>query len=236
MRSVNYRLLTSLVVLAALVSGGAWILHGYQLQRNANVLLREARAARERDDLVAAADWLERYLGFVQPDSPEYLSSLTELGTIQAELRRFDPALRNLESVLRIDKARADIRHKVIDLMLDSGRASEARHHLDVLLEADPDNHALVARRASCLFQLGEFPESAASITQAIRLAPQELEYHAKLAHLQCEQMQSPLRGLEVLDAMVEANAESPLAYVIRGEYRLDDRKAIARKLLNAPP
>src|SRR5204863_3955813 len=137
MRTFNFRLLGLMALGMALVSGTAYAVHEYQVKRNADVLLREAGLARERKDWNEAIDFLERYVVLVPKNNA---GPLAELGLLQADVRRVGEAYRSLESALRQDAARDDVRRRLVDGAMTLGRFPDARHRVDVLLKASTDD------------------------------------------------------------------------------------------------
>src|SRR5258708_582964 len=105
MRTVNFRLLGMMLLGSALMSGAAYALHEYQVQRHADVLLREAGLARERKDWNEAIDFLERYVVLVPKNNA---GPLADLGLLQADTGRAYEAYRTLENVLRQDALRSN--------------------------------------------------------------------------------------------------------------------------------
>lgn len=230
MRTVNYTLLSLMILAAGIIGGAAYQLHGYQLKRNAGALLREANAAKERGDRNQAIQLLERYVALVRNGDA---ASLAELGLMQADARRMKDAFRTLERALRQDSSRNDIRRRLIDVALEIGRAHDARYHIELLLKEAPDDHELISRLAQCQAEMGEFPEAATSLARAVELAPHNEEYAGKLAGLYHGELKDPHQALAVLDQLVNRNPDSSLAYVIRGGYQLDHRAEIVRNAAN---
>src|SRR5258708_10663211 len=140
MRTFNFRLLGIMIFGMALVSGTAYAVHEYQVKRNADVLLREAGLARERKAWNEAIDFLERYVVLVPKNNA---GPLAELGLLQADMRRVGDAYRSLESALRQDAARGDVRHRLVDVAMTVARFPDARPHLEILLNASPHDRGL---------------------------------------------------------------------------------------------
>src|SRR5579863_2711885 len=203
MRTLNYRFLGWLLLAAALISAGAYFAHGYQVKRHADVLLREAESAREREDWNQAIEYLERYVLLVPRKN---VVPLADLGFLLADQRRIVEAYRTFENVLRQDSSRDDVRRRLVAVALDLRRYPDARHHAAILLERSPGDAELLAFESQALAAMAEYPAAAAALEKAIESAPDKLELHARLASL----LQGPLKdaaqaGL-VLDRMVAEN------------------------------
>src|SRR6476660_1598512 len=134
MRTINFRFLGVTMLVIAIASGAAYLLHEFQTRRQADVLLREAESAKNRDDLNLAIDYLERYQALVPGERS--IGPLAELGLLLAKVGRVGQAYRTLEAVLRKDSSRDDVRRKLAEVELDLDRFPDAQHHLEVLMKA----------------------------------------------------------------------------------------------------
>src|SRR5262245_45057325 len=128
MRKVNFRLLGFMILSLALVGVVSMFVHGWQVRRNAEVLLREARKAQSRKDLTEAIDYLERYVALVPKNNAD---PLAELGLLQADAHRAGDAYRTLEAALRQDPSRSDVRRRLVEVALAVRRSPDARHHVE---------------------------------------------------------------------------------------------------------
>ena len=135
MRTFNFRLLALLILVTGVVSAGAYGIHEFQVQRNAAVLLREAQQAKDRKDVNEAIDFLERYAALVKSKD---VSALADLGLLQADARRGGQAYVTLESVLRQDSSRSEVRRRLVEVALALRRFPDAQHHVAILLKERP--------------------------------------------------------------------------------------------------
>src|SRR4051794_25863324 len=67
-RRLNIKFTIILIVVAGILGGTVHLVHGYQVRRNARVLLTRGLKAEEAGDLGQAANYLQRYLGFAPGD------------------------------------------------------------------------------------------------------------------------------------------------------------------------
>src|SRR5258708_38717763 len=107
MRTLNFRLLGFMMLGMALVSVGAYAAHEFQIKRHADVLLREARLAKERKDLPQAIDYLERYVVLVPNKNA---APMADLGLLQADIRQHGTAERTPENALPRYASRNEVR------------------------------------------------------------------------------------------------------------------------------
>ena len=73
-RELNVRFFAFLVGVTAFLAVGVHFLHGYQVKRNARLLLDQALQAKEKGQLNQASELLSTYLVYV-PDDQETLAT-----------------------------------------------------------------------------------------------------------------------------------------------------------------
>lgn len=133
MRTLNVRLAATLAGVLVTFCIGVYFLHNYQVWRNADVFKREADKARARmeeaekgDDDAAVAkafrdcaknlNWYIR----LRPDDTDTVQELGMLLTKRMnDSRTFSQAFGLLESVLRSDPTRKNIREKLVEMAID---------------------------------------------------------------------------------------------------------------------
>jgi predicted Zn-dependent protease len=223
-RIVNFRLVAILMLATALISGAAYGIHGYQVTRKADVLLREAGFAKERGEWGQAIDYLDRYIQLVREKD---VARLADLGHLQADRGRMNPAYRTLENVLRRDPSRDDDRRRLVEIALAIRRYPDALHHLEILLQQSPDDVALLPLKSQALVGMKEYAAAAEPLQKAIEKGCENLEVYAQLATLLQGRLKAPMQALEVLNQMVDEHVAAPRAYVIRGEFLMKHRNAM---------
>src|SRR5436190_2062878 len=72
-RDLNVPLIKRILLLALIVAGASYVLHEYQLQRNASAFLRQADRAADQGHLGQSALYLSRYLTY-EPDDLDVLA------------------------------------------------------------------------------------------------------------------------------------------------------------------
>ncbi len=221
MRTFNFRLLALLMLGTVLVSSAAYALHEFQVTRNAAVLLREANQAKERKDVNEAIDFLERYTALVKSKD---VSALADLGLLQADAHRSVQAFQTLESVLRQDRSRADIRRRLVEVALSIGRFADARQHLDILLKDAPEDAELRGLLSHAQVGLQDYDAARDALDRALKQASDRLDLYELWASLEQDKFNKPDLALSALNKMVENNPDAPRAYVVRGAYLLAHR------------
>ncbi len=198
-RTLRLGRLAVLLVAVALLAVGLHFLHGFQVARNAGVLLARADEARTHAEeakkagdapanaasLAQAADYLKRYLGF-HPDDPD---AVAKLGLVLEEQAN-TPLLKQraflvLEKAVRLEPGRDDVRRRLAELAVSIGRTLDAREHLTRLLNGpsphDPGLEYLLGR---CEEADAHFPQARADYEKAIKDGPQRVETYVRLASL----------------------------------------------------
>jgi tetratricopeptide (TPR) repeat protein len=245
-RRLNFRGLLILAVVATVAGAGTFLLHRYQVRRNAEALYERAQAAladptlREREKLTRATDYLRRYLGF-NPNDPE---RLYEYANLRAHEKVATSPMARLRAITILDRAlrnpstknRDKERHRLIDLALEVGRTNDALRHVDALLAGNPQSAELLMLRGRCAFEAHKYSEAREYYERALRAADPPVEAYDRLAHLLRQQgedvrrKRQDLGRVERLDelakvandriaAMVKANPNSAKAHLARATY-----------------
>ena len=143
MRSLNVRLVLLLAVLAVGSLVGIFLLHRFQVNRNAGSLAKIARLRIKEGRRDEGINLLARYVNY-RPDDREALSELAGLLLDKAETPNatrndIGRAFTALESAVRKDPDNAALRRRLAEFDIKIGRFSDARQHLQILREAAPD-------------------------------------------------------------------------------------------------
>ena len=217
MRTLNLRVLALLFVAGLAVAGATHVVHGFQVQRNANTLLREARRAQEADRSWDAVDYLRRYLALVPADT----DAMAELGLLLADLNARGQALQSLEQVLRREPDRMEVRRRLVELAIEIRRYADARNHLEEhLLKSSPNDGELLDLLGQCQAAEGYDEQAVLSFRSAIEYVPDQLESYARLAVVLETRLERSDQAAAVMDRMIDANPKAVRAYVLRGNFR----------------
>jgi tetratricopeptide (TPR) repeat protein len=226
-RTLDFRYLTLFVVLALLVGGGMHALHGYQVRRNAAILLEQANLAEADGDTVRFADYLTRYVGF----NPTDLDAAARYGLFVDQRSKSPPqkyrAFMILEDVLRRDPTndRPEVRRRAAELAIALRRPADARAHLERLLQGQSGNAELEDLLGQCEEESKQFDKARTAYETALKHAPTRMGTAFRLARL----VRGPLNPApdldkandanRVMDALVEAAPDSLDAHMFRCKY-----------------
>jgi tetratricopeptide (TPR) repeat protein len=237
-RTLNIKFLIILLVAAALLGGGVYLVHGYQEKRNAGALLRRAEQAERKGDREEAEKYLSRYLAY-RPDDGEALSryGLILAGRADTGQGR-QRALFVLERALVHAPGRDDVRREAAKLAMrpELSRFQDARGHLEALLKTRADDGELELQLGECHETLGrtgkpdearkEYLQAQAFYEKAVAHAPHQVDGFVRLARLLRGLLNEPDQADRVMDAregkdgLIAKNPESFRAFLERAGYR----------------
>ena len=216
MKTVNVRLVAILLVSLLVFGSAAYVLHAFQIRRNAGVFLREAERAEERDDQVEVIRNLHWYVRL----RPDDLDAQERFGLKLADLNQLVQASSILEGVLRKEGARNDVRKRVVDIDMTIHRWGDARQHLnDFLLKEEPENAEYLEMLARCQAAEGNDREAVESFTKAIEKKPDLLEAYPRLAGVLRYRLGQEKEADEWMAKLVEQNAGQYKAHLLYATY-----------------
>lgn len=153
MRRLNVRLLAWLAVVFVPGAVGVHLLHGFQVNRNAEALVERAREKRAAGATDEAAGLLGRYVG-LRPDDAAASAELATTLLMRLEATRptrrdVSRAFAALEAAVRDNPADGPLRLKLAEFCARVGRHADAREHVARLAmpagETAPDGVAPIA-------------------------------------------------------------------------------------------
>jgi tetratricopeptide (TPR) repeat protein len=214
--TINFRFLIGLLV-AIVVMGGATVgVHALQIGRESGFLLEQARRARDDKDFPLAAKRYQQYTKLV----PKNFDALAEYGVLLADHHSGRPASDALEKVLRVQPDRDDLRRKVVDMEMETGRYTDAEDHLkQYLMVKTPDDPELWKLLGTCQAAAGEFQASVDSFAGEIHLDPHQVEAYAYRAELLRRHLDRANEADQAMQDLVKANPGSAKAHAMLGQY-----------------
>lgn len=223
-KKLNYRFIACMLVGAVVFGAGVHFVHGYQIKRNASSLLHQADQAKEKEEYDQELQHLALFLGF-EPDNMDarirYGEALHERAKKVGSLRGLREAFFQIDTVLRRDPQRSDLRRRQVDVAMSVGRYSDALAHIKVLYKDTPKDAELEQKMGLCHERLGQFPEAVRAYEKAIEHSPEQIENYIRLALVSRERLEKNEQADRTLDKMVESNPKSFQAYLARAQYRL---------------
>lgn len=219
-RRLNVKLLLIITAVVVVATVAIYGLHSVQVARQADQTLKRAEELREEGELGRAVVHLRRYVQFV-PDDTDALETLGQiLEERSSRPRDWLEVFDTYEQVLRQDASRDDVRRRQVDVAMRLGRFSDARDHLDLLLDSAPQDGELHYEYGLCHEAEGNTNQAAERYQSAIQHGYQNVEPYALLASLLRRRLDKPKQADEVIEQMIDANSDSHEAYLARAEYR----------------
>ncbi len=213
-RRLNLRLLLLSLASLVLVGLAVHLLHSFQMQGNAAVLLRQAL---EQQDPKKAVTFFSHYL-ICRPDDLEaraqYALTLEKAGVPAGQLRNV------LEQVLRRAPQQHQVRYRLVHCLIRLHRWREASDEIGRLLPSWPNQAELEHIRGWCQEASGAYPAAVASFGRAIQQDPHKLESYVLLAEVLENRLDQAEDAQKTMDDLVQANPTSFRAYLLRARFR----------------
>jgi tetratricopeptide (TPR) repeat protein len=260
---INFKLLLVLLVGIGMAGGGLYALRKLQISRNAEGKFELAKQRLAEGKGAEAMDLLGQYVS-LRPDDHEAFAEYSKLLLARAtapgaKRSDIDRAFGALETAVRRNPDDDDLRLEVASFQVRVGRASDALDHLNVLEErigkpaAGTDERSEKAQRvqllkASSYLSSSDFEQAAVIVANLIGYDLSERRFteagdtstapsdaYVMLAAILQERMSSPDDAREVLEKLVEKEADDPRAWLAlatwhRGRGRLDDASEAVEK------
>ncbi|HVT26803.1 MAG TPA: tetratricopeptide repeat protein [Lacipirellulaceae bacterium] len=262
---INYSLLIGLIIGTFVCSGAIYALHQYQNSRQSGWLISEAEKAVTDKDYRGAVQYYQQYLSIHPEDKDTWIKygntfldlagqddvTPDELGAaIQAlELMLRDPGLARLPETKKLRRRLATFYGR------DNIRNySSALDHLNLLLDADPNDVELQVRRATYLAKSGDLTTAVKESYKLIgynpkaddfdlkkATAPHAVEVYFNLAGILRGQEKNDQLAERVVNQMIHVNPTDAEAYVDRGRLRaawgdMNGARADAKKAYELKP
>jgi tetratricopeptide (TPR) repeat protein len=235
---LNYRLLISLGVGFVVASAAVYVLHKYQLNRNAKALLDQAVTAEEAGKHQDAADAYSNYLSIRPEDDAVRVKYANASGDVTEEddvtPEDFGRGLMVMEETVRNLPDEKALQKRLVDMYIKVQRYQDAIDHLNYMLAKYPDEADLQVLRTESLVHVGGNAEALSSALKLIgydeksdafdvkkAIAPNNASSYSTAATLVRSQLHKPEVADRIMDQAVKANPDSAEAYLARGRYRV---------------
>ena len=247
MKRLNIKLLAIVGIIFVVLTGSLVVVHGIQMNRNIDTLLKRAEAAK-KDDMKTALQLFQRYQAYKPDDlerSAEFATLLADKAQITFQSRDYGAAhsmmiqaITGLEQHPELKSTMLDLKHRLIDLNIAWHSYGDARDDLLKLKnkgESDPKydlqlalcyvNTVEYAKARSLLESLVGYDNETKVFNVAKATAPHELAAYGSLANLLRDKMrdeEAPDRiamADRVIDQMVSVNSDSARAFLVQAEY-----------------
>jgi tetratricopeptide (TPR) repeat protein len=199
------------------------VVHAWQMQRTARVLLYQAEEAQKNDELEEAASFYSQYVEYVPDDA----DAGAHMALLMADIAEEKDASRQkkmraysaLEAQLRRHENRDDIRRRLVDYTILVGRWGDSIDHIETLRKETPNDAELLTKLGKCQYALDKNREAEETLREAIAADPKEVDAYMLLAVVLRERMGNPTQADQIIDKMVEMNPDSANARLSRAQY-----------------
>lgn len=251
MRRLNVKLLVALIIASVALTAAVHFLHGYQVDRNAEVFKEAAQRYKNKGDLEEAVKNLSRYMKYRGDDVDAicvyamWWADLIEQKGDNAHPEHVRRVPLMLEQALRSAPDRDDIRRRLARTNLETGRPRDALVHFNLLLEKpenkeDAELHLLIG---TCYEQDKNYDKAKEFYDKAKALAPGDVDIYVQLANLFSGPLEDPQEGDKIMNELVDKNPQNHRVYLMRYNYRLrhlfgerSEAKADLQKALDLAP
>jgi len=226
----------AILVATILVAGlSIFFIQRYQVSRMDRSVLAQAKRAEEGGNFEDAARFYQEHLE-VATDDPEAKLKYADvlLKGSKDDARRQQAAQIYEQYVNRFPAEKKDVRRRLAELYVETGRYDKARQHLEILLKLEPKDGALHFMLGRCQEALNEPARAVESYRDAIKSdGPQRPEASWRLAAVLRSQLKESKGGTDraeaekliideangLIEEMVKANQENYQVYLERGRY-----------------
>jgi tetratricopeptide (TPR) repeat protein len=217
------KLLAALLVVGGLIHG----LHHLQVTRNAGQLLARVDHAEAQGLNDRASRLLGTYVSLVPEDTDARARYAKMLEEHALSPRARFRVMTVYEQVLVREPDRHDIRRRVAKLALDIREYETAQSHLEILLQAMPNDSELEYLKGRCLESKevlidppgpahGQHPGATEWYIASVKHNPGQLEAYARLATLYRDKLDRPPQAEAWLQQLVKENPKVVGAYLTR--------------------
>ena len=248
MKRLNVKLLAIVAIVFVILTGSVVVVHGIQMNRNVDTLIKRAEAAK-KDDLKTALQLYQRYQAY-KPDDVERTADFAALLAEKAKAT-FHPrdygaahsmmvhALTGMERQKsqrpELESMMLDLQNKLIDLNMKFQQYGPARDDLLKLKSRDAKsdlqlavcyiNTVQYAKAQSLLEKLIGYDSGTKVFNLSNATAPHELAAYGLLSSLLRDEIRdedAPDRLVmadRVIEQLIRANPDSAQAYLFQAEY-----------------
>ena len=236
---INYGLLISMTIGLLVILAATFVVHRYQLSRNADAARRLRRERQQEGDLKSAAADFRNYLS-IRPDDKDVEVKLANVWIDVTEQPIVDPedwgnSISYLEDVVRKLPEEKEVRKQLVSLYGRIGQVQPALDHLALAIQQSPDDVELHLEQMRYLLRAQKIDGPDGALAKCKKLigyddktdkfdakkaiAPHEPSAYANCAALLRTTQDKPELADRVMDQLIEENPELAAAYLQRGQY-----------------
>lgn len=225
-RKIRLPAVAILMVVFAGGSGVAYVVHGYQIRRNARVFIEQADRARDAKEPIKELRFVESYLGLVPNDAEVRARFALLLDSLVQSRRDKERVFYALDAALRFDPQRVDLRRRAIQISLEVDRTSDALFHLQELMKQEGETAENLETMGDIERQRGNYAKAEQSYAQAYAKDPKRVQAYIRRAVILRTRLKRQEDADRCIEEMVRANPGEPEAEIARIRYARETRGA----------
>ena len=217
-KRINYKAILAILGVLVLLGVVVHFVHAFQVKRNAADLREQATVMDKQGQLKEAKDYWSQYVGMM----PEDTDALVQYGKLLDKMAKA-PAARVkpytiFENVLRREPQRHDIRRRAAEIAMEIGRIPDAKLHLKILLEGNPDDAELNQRMGRCLVMEQKAADAVPWYEKASK-SSKNLDVFIEYAIVLRERLRQEGQADSQIENMVNANLTLASARIEAAQY-----------------
>jgi tetratricopeptide (TPR) repeat protein len=208
---------------------GVHFLHGYQIKRTADVMLRQAERAGAEGDLDEQIRFQTHYINYVPEDDAAFADwalLIAEKAERASDPKGFVDAYLRLEQAWRRNPENMAVLRRLADYSMRIGRVSDAVDHLSRLSQKFPEELDLEVKLGRCYAATERYRDAMARFERVLSEDPGNLEAYVQLIRLLRGPIDDPDRAEILIHRMVESNSKSAQAYLERARFLQSEEKS----------
>ncbi len=237
MRRLNIKLSLWLVGITIFSVVGVHFLHGFQIERNADFLKRQAERSSKDGN---AKEAIKQYVQFLKyrddSESYEELAKLVVENAKDASATRQDKvkAYNILEEAIRRHPELHSVRKRLVDYTMGMRHFSESLEHIQYLIDNGQQDTELEVKLAGCYFATGDEDKALKKLYELVGYDPtteqfseqqppgaKEIGAYEVLGQILRRKTDGANRAADVMAQLVKWNPESPQAHLQRAAFLL---------------
>ncbi len=252
MKQINVKLLAILFVSTVLTLAGSFVLYRFQKDRSADSLLVRADEKQAAGEYSDAVKLYARYLALRKDDNAQYAKLAIALKDNVEQMwanntrnpKVFATAYQAVEQALRKNPDNLELRETAIDFTMRFGRFPDAKNHLLLMIEKDPQTKWTV-KLGELLAISGEHEKSIPILAPVVGFDHQSRQFasdpadaaaeaYSLLAMVYMYKLGDINTGNRVIDRMVQVKPDSEQARLLRANYYRSMRRPEFNPLITA--
>jgi len=219
-RRVNKSAIALLIGLGFIAALSIHLLHGYQLTRGVQRLVKQAQMALATGQYAQTKSNLEQLLSlgiYSEETCLWYIQAVRELSLTPSEKAHCLSLLKR--SLHHLIKPKGRLLRELAFLAHQFGQDTVASQYAQQAQSLEPSDAEIVELLMQCAERQGQYAEAVRHGEVLTQLRPDDLTCFNRVAMIYAYHLQQPTQAAAILNAMVQANLANAQAYILRARY-----------------